>query len=98
MPIIVIKSRTKERITGTFSTEWSVHRARRHADGTLSLTSNLVSKRNAQKTIREYGLVSSFQTPDGEIFDTTTGSFKELFPNGLHSKADIKTIETVDRL
>ena len=98
MPIIVIKSRTQERITGTYSTEYSCHIARRTADGTLYLVNNLVSRKKAQKLVREHGLVLSHNTQDGEIYDTPTGSFKALFPNGIQTMKDMRTIETVDKL
>lgn len=98
MPLIVIKSRTRERITGTYSTEYSCHFARRTEFGALSLASQLVTRAKAKKLIREFRLVLSHNTPDGEIYDTPTGSFKALFPNGIQTMKDMRTIETVDRI
>lgn len=96
--MIVIKSRTQERITGTYSTEYSCHIARRTVFGALYLASQLVTRAKAKKLIREHGLVLSHKTPDGEIYDTPTGSFKALFPNGIQTKKDMITIDTVDRI
>lgn len=98
MATIVIRSRTREKISGTFSFEWSIHHARRNSHGELSLSSKLVDRHKAQEVIDRLGLVESHHTKDGEIYDTPDGAFKALFPCGLRNKFDIEQIEKTDRI
>ena len=98
MGIIVIRSRTKERISGTFCFEWSVHTYRRNSWGYLQITSKLVDRHKALELIKRHGLVKSLTTKDGEIYDTPDGAFKALFPEGLRDKFDIIQIEKTDRI
>lgn len=96
MGIIVIRSRTKERISGTFRFEWSVHTYGRNSLGELQIKSKLVDRHKAQDEINRLGLVESYRTKDGEIYDTQDGAFKALFPYGLRNKLDIEQIENTD--
>lgn len=98
MAIIVIRSKTMEKISGTYSIEWSVTEAGRSSDGKLWQRSRLVSRKRGQQIIRERGLVMSHETPDGEVYDTPNGDFKALFPEGLRSKDDERKIESIDNL
>ena len=98
MATIVIRSYSKELITGAGCFEWSVTKARRCADGELYMHSMLVTKTKARELIDKLGLVESYSTPDGEIFDTPDGEFKKLFPNGIRSNKEKLMIEKVDNL
>ena len=98
MGIIVIRSRTKERISGTYCFEWSVHTYGRNSWGDLQITSRLVDRHKALELIKRHGLVESHSTKDGDIYDTPDGAFKALFPEGLRDKYDIEQIEKTDRI
>ena len=98
MGMIVIRSRTKEKISGTFCFEWSVHTYKRDCYGDLLIISRLVDRHKAQEVINRLGLVESHHTKDGEIYDTPDGAFKALFPYGLRNKFDIEQIEKTDRI
>lgn len=96
--MIVIRSRTKEKISGTFCFEWSVHTYKRDCYGYLLINSRLVDRHKALELIKRHGLVESHTTKDGEIYDTPDGAFKALFPYGLRNKFDIEQIEKTDRI
>lgn len=98
MVTIVIRSRTKERISGSFCFEWSVTQARRDYAGKLIMKNRLVSRQKAQEIIERKGLVESFRTKDGEIYDTPEGDFKSLFPEGIRTIEDMHEIEKTDKL
>lgn len=98
MATIVIRSRTKEKISGTFCFEWSVHTCKRDCYGELLIISRLIDRHKAQEVINRLSLVESYHTKDGEIYDTPDGAFKALFPNGLRDKFDIEQIEETDRI
>lgn len=98
MVTFVIRSRTKEKISGTFSFEWSVHEAVRNRAGTLFLSSRLINRQKAQAIIEKHGLVECYRTKDGEIYDTKEHDLKALFPNGLRDKYEESLIEKTDRL
>jgi len=98
MVTIVIRSRTKERISGTFCFEWSMHKAWRDSRGELHMENHLLTRQKAQAIIERRGLVESYSTKDGEIYDTPEGDFKALFPFGLLQKEDMETISKTDKL
>ena len=98
MTTIIIRSRTKERISGTFSFEWSRHDAWRDERGGLHVKNTLLSRQKAQRVIERLGLVESFRTKDGEIYDTPEGDFKALFPNGIKGRAENEIIEHTDKI
>ena len=87
-----------EKISGTFSFEWSVHEAWRNGAGFLHMTSRLVDRKKAQEIIERHGLEEVFRTNDGEIYDTKGKSFKSLFPYGLKDKYEEGLIEKIDRI
>ena len=98
MVTIVIRSFTKELVTGSGCYEWSITQASRNSYGQLFMFTKLVTKAKARKTIEDLGLVESYSTRDGEIFDTPEGDFKALFPQGIRTFADKMKIEQTDRL
>lgn len=98
MATIVIRSKTKERISGTSYAEYSIHHINRSSAGILSMSSRLVTKKKANETIKRLGLVESYSTPSGQIYDTPDGACKALFPNGLESKKEIELIEKADKI
>ena len=98
MATIVIRSRTKERISGTFCFEWTETVASRSRYGTLSMRSRLVDRKKAHEIIEKNGLVESYSTRDGEIYDTPDGAFKALFPRGIDNYREMEMIEKIDRL
>ena len=98
MVTFVIRSRTKEKISGTFSFEWSVHEAVRNRAGTLFLSSRMIDRQKALAIIEKHGLVECYRTRDGEIYDTKERDLKALFPQGIKDKNDEYLIEKTDRL
>ena len=94
----MIHSRTREKISGTYTMEWSLHTGRRMQDGTLVLKSRLIDKEKARDIIAKEGLVESHRTKDGEIYDSPGRDFKALFPHGIRTKEDMQKIENIDRL
>ena len=98
MATIVIRSRTKERISGTYCWEWSLHIFHRLLNGEIVATNKLIDKKKAQSIIERRGLVESIRTADGSIYDTPDGDFKRLFPYGVRTKGDIDAIEKTNRL
>lgn len=98
MAIIVIRSRTKERISGTFCFEWSVTEAIRRRSGSLIMRTYLTTRDKAKDIIKSNGLVESYSTNDGEVYDTPDGNFKALFPDGIRTKAEREMIEKLDRI
>ena len=97
MATIVIRSKTKERISRTSYAEYSIHHINRSSAGTLTMTSRLVTKKKANETIKRLGLVESYSTISGQIYDTPDGACKALFPNGLN-KEELEIIEKADRI
>lgn len=98
MATIVIHSRTRERISGTYTMEWSLHTGRRLVDGTLVMSSRLIDKEKARQIIDKAGLVECHRTKDGEIYETPQRDFKALFPRGIRTKEDMQKIENTDWL
>ena len=98
MVTIVIRSKTKERISGTCYAEYSIHQLHRNGAGKLSVKSHLVTKEKAKATVKRLGLVESYSTAEGQIYDTPDGACKALFPEGLRNKFDIEQIEKTDRI
>ena len=98
MATIIIRSRTKERISGNYFWEWSVHTFHRLVDGELISQNRKIDKKKAMSIIERRGLVETFKTADGSIYDTPEMGFKKLFPYGLRTKEDIKEIEKTDRI
>ena len=98
MAKIILHSKTTEKISRTCCYEWSEHTFKRGPDGKLITKSRLLDKQKAQRIIKKYGLVESFSTKDGEVYDTPEGDFKKLFPNGIQNKDDAAAIEKVDKL
>lgn len=62
------------------------------------MENHLVDRQKAQTIIERRGLVESYSTKDGEIYDTPEGDFKALFPFGLLQKEDMETISKTDKL
>ena len=98
MAIIVIHSLTKERISGTYTFEWSWHKINRLLNGELVIKSHLVNKDKAKMIIDREGLTVAYKTKKGEVYDTPGQDLKALFPMGLQAKSDIDAIEKVDRI
>ena len=98
MATIVIRSRSKEKISGSFTFEWSVHTFHRLKNGELIAKNKLIDRAKALKIIESKGLVEAIRTKDGEIYDTPEGDFKALFPDGIRTKADNEAIEKTDKL
>ena len=96
MATIVIRSKTKSRIDGTCYPEYSVHYINRTRTGELYISSRLITKERSYAMIKRLGLVESYSTNDGQIYDTPEGDLKALFPNGLHNKKEIEIIEKAD--
>lgn len=97
MATIIIHSRTKEKISGTYCMEWSKHVFHRLANGKLDVKSRRVSKSVALGVIQKLGLVEAYRTIDGEIYDTPDGELKKLFPEGIRSQKDLSAIENIDK-
>lgn len=97
MATIVIHSRTQEKISGTYSFEWSLHKGWRDGRGELHIESRLLSREKAEAFINRKGLVESHSTRDGEIYDTPDGAFKQLFPNGVRGFEN-GIIEIIDKI
>ena len=98
MNIIVIRSKTIEKISGTCSYEYSQHRTWHDKDGHMRIYSQLISKQKAQQLITQYGLVETHSTSDGEIYDTPEKSFKALFPKGIRTIRQKNLIESLDNI
>ena len=98
MAIVIIRSKTKEICTGTCCFEYSLHTASRTAAGSLVFTSTIVERRVAKEIIKERGLVESYRTEDGEVYDTPNGDFKALFPEGIHTIGEKILIERADKI
>jgi hypothetical protein len=98
MVTIVIRSKTKERISGTCYAEYSIHQLHRNGAGELSVKSHLVTKEKAKATIKRLGLVESYSTAEGQIYDTPDGACKALFPAGIRSREEMAIIEKIDRI
>ena len=98
MATIVIRSLTKEKISGTCCYEWSVTEAHRNSKGELFMRSKLVNRFKARQIIARHGLVESYTQKEGQIFDTPAGDFKALFPNGIETKEDKEAIRKTDNI
>ena len=98
MPTIVLHSRTKEKISCTYGYEWSIHTFHRLKNGELVTKNRLTTKEKALEFIEKHGLVESFRTEDGQVYDTPEGDFKALFPKGIRSREDQRKIENTDNL
>jgi len=98
MALIVIRSKTKEKISCTYCYEWSVHSAHRTAGGELVIKSHLVTRERALQIIDKRGLIVAHENKDGEIYDTPEGDFKALFPSGLRLRKEVQMIENTDNL
>ena len=98
MPTVVLHSKTVEKITGTCCMRWSVHHIYRLHNGELVMNSRSLQKEKALGIIKKLGLVEQLRTPDGELYDTPDCALKQIFPNGLWNKNDIRTIEKADLL
>ena len=95
--IIVIKSKVMERISGPFYVEWRAVSGSRNDQGKLTVLSHLIPKKRALSLIKKKNLVLSYTSRDGEVYDTPTGDFKALFPEGLTVKSEIEQIEKIDK-
>lgn len=98
MAIIVMWSKTKEKISCTVRFEWSVTRARRNSAGKLSMKTDLVTREAAELLIEKHGLTECYRTKDGVIYDTPGQDFKALFPEGLKRKEEREMVERMDRI
>lgn len=98
MATIVIRSRTREIISGTCCYEYSVHTASRMSSGSLYFTSKLIDRKKAKAIIEKKGLVESYRADEGEIYDTPEGDFKALFPRGIRTIGDKILIERADKI
>ena len=98
MATIVIKSKTKERIHRTCMMEYTIHQFHRNSAGELTVKSKLVSKEKAAAAIKRLGLVESYATNDGKIYDTPDGALKALFPAGIRTREEMAMIEKTDNL
>ena len=98
MATIVIRSRTKEKVSCTYLWEWSVHTFHRTMSGELITKNKRIDKHKAQELIKKHGLVEAYKTLDGEIYDTPDREFKKLFPYGIRGKEERELIERTDRI
>jgi len=98
MAIIIIRSKTVERITGLCCYEYSRHSTWYDKAGRLRITSQLISRKKAHQLIKEHGLIAQYERPEGKIYDTPDQSFKALFPEGVKSAYQKKLIESVDEI
>lgn len=98
MATIVIRSTTKELITGSFSYEWSVHQGWRDNNGKLHIKSRLITRSKAQQIIQKLNLKECYSDRHGEIYDTPEDGFKAMFPDGVRGREDNETIEKINRL
>jgi hypothetical protein len=96
--IIVMRSRTKDKITSTYTFEWSVTRARRDRTGKLTMSTSLVTRKQGEELIEKHGLKECYSTRDGEVYDTPDGAFKALFPDGLRDREDYEQINKLDKI
>ena len=96
--MIVIRSKTMEIISKTYCVEYSLHTASRTSGGSLVFSSRLIDRRRAKEIIDKKGLVESYRTEDGEIYDTPNGDFKALFPEGIHTIGEKILIERADKI
>lgn len=98
MAIIIIRSKTVEKITGMCAYEYSQHRTWYDQYGHLRIYSQLLSRKKAQQLINKYGLVVQYDAPEGKIYDTPDQAFKSLFPDGIRTLAQKRLIESVDEV
>ena len=98
MATIIIHSRTKEKISGTYCMEWSLHKFTRLSSGEISTYSRLVDKSKALSIIQRLGLVEVYRTIDGEIYDTPDNDLKKIFPCGVLTREEMNTIEKINNL
>lgn len=98
MPIIIIRSKTKEVLTKTCMFEYRYVEGTRTRNGRLYVYVRLISRMKAKKVIESRGLVRAFSDGSGTIYDTEDQAFKALFPEGLKTIDDIYQVEKVDRV
>lgn len=98
MPIIIIRSKTVERLTGTCAFEYKYVAGSRDSRGRLLILARLVSRKRAKKVIEKRGLVRAYSNEDGTIYDTEDRAFKALFPQGVKTAEEMDQIEKVDNL
>ena len=98
MAMIVIRSKTTEIISKTCCFEYSLHTASRTSSGELIFHSKLIDRKRAKEIIEKKGLIESYRTGDGEIYDTPEGDFKSLFPEGIHTIGEKILIERADKI
>lgn len=98
MATIVIRSFTIVPFVGIGGFEYSVTRAYRLSTGQLYMHTDLITKERARFLIKKLGLVESYSTEDGEVYDTPDGEFKALFPKGLKNRAEREMIEHTDKI
>jgi len=97
MNTIVMRSKVREKITGSCYFEWCRVRGRRDAWGYLHLDYKRMTREKALELIDELGLVESHRAKDGDVYDTPDGAFKALFPEGVRDVADSMEIDKLDK-
>ena len=97
MATIVMRSRVKERITGSCFFEWCSIKGWRTAAGYLHLQYKKLTREKALELIDKLGLTESHRTKDGEVYDTPDGAMKALFPDGVRDTLDSMEIDKLDK-
>jgi hypothetical protein len=97
MATIVMRSKVKEKITGSCFFEWCRIDGRRDRFGYLHLTYRRLSREKADELIDKLGLKESHRAKEGDIYDTPEGAFKALFPDGVRDRLDSMEIDKLDK-
>lgn len=80
--IAIIHSRVKSRIFGETAMQWHLLTGTMKKSGP-DIKAEEIERREALFLIRENGLVVTYSTDDGDIYDTPQQDFKAMFPNGV---------------
>ena len=95
---IVIRSKTKEIISGTVFYEYCLLHAWRDGMGLLRTRGKSITRQEAKAYVKANGLTEVYSTRDGDIFETPDRPFKALFPNGIRNRQELEAIEKTNRI
>jgi len=93
----IIKSKMKEKVTGSVVPEWGRVTAVRTGGGVVSFRWNSLTEASAKEEIERDGLKEAYRDRYGVVYDTPDGMFKSIFPDGLNAAAT-KALKEIDRI
>lgn len=95
---IVVRSRTKDHITGDYFWEYCLLNVWRDGFGLIRTRGKSITRQQAKAYIEKNGLTESHSTRDGQIYEAPDRPFKSLFPNGIMTRQELEAIEKTDQI